>query len=175
MSYLRFVSILMSFVGSVAWGQVSTSEIELEILRNITRVPEFVFIRAEAEKLEVKAYLFGGTAAGYAHYVRNDLERAKGDTRIQAARFDYDFTNIFRSTQDLDVVVDGSMEKIEALRNVLMTKYPHFVGAKEAKWELRSLRESQGRPTEPGYKEALLDSADFLNQNSDSNSTGLIE
>ena len=173
---LTVVILLLTFlIGGAAEAATSTLEIETAIEANVTRVPEFVFIRQEAEKLGVKAYLFGGTAAGFAHYVKNDLERLKGDKAVQAQRFDYDFTNIFRSTQDLDVVVDGPADKIERLKEALVSKYPHFVGGKAAKWELRSLRESKGKPGESGYKEALLDSPDFLNQNSDSNSTGLIE
>ncbi|MES2965717.1 MAG: hypothetical protein V4760_17680, partial [Bdellovibrionota bacterium] len=170
---LLVVSSLQANAQSV--HSVTPREVSDAIETNMVKVKEFVFIRNEAEKLGVKAYLFGGTAAGYAHYVRNDLLRLKGDKRIQAARFDYDFTNIFRSTQDLDVVIDGTSEQIERLSKTLAAKYPHFVGAKATKWELRSLRESKGKAGEPGYKEALLDSADFLNQNSDSNSTGLIE
>ncbi|MES2962419.1 MAG: hypothetical protein V4760_00920, partial [Bdellovibrionota bacterium] len=160
----------------MAFGQsVTPSEVEGAIAEKVILVPEFKFIRAEAEKLGVKVYLFGGTAAGFANYVRNDLLRSKGDANFQGERFDYDFTNIFRSTQDLDIVVDGSSEKIERLKNTLRTKFPHFIGTRGNKWEVRSLRESKGRANEIGYKEALLGSPDFLNQNSDSSSTGLVQ
>lgn len=153
---------------------VSPSELEAGIVAGLGKVPELKFLREEAEKLGVEAHLFGGTAASFAHYVKQDLQRRKGDASIQADRFDYDFTSIFRSTQDLDVVIDGPRDKIDKLTRILRERYPHFIGDKANKWELRSLRESHGSPNQVGYKEALLDSKDFLLQNSDSHSTGLI-
>ncbi|MEK7358016.1 MAG: hypothetical protein AAB250_16320, partial [Bdellovibrionota bacterium] len=76
--------------------------------------------------------------------------------------------------QDLDVVVDGPRAKIDQLTSIVRERYPHFLGDKGMKWELRSLREPHGKPGEIGYKEALLGSSDFLLQNTDSHSTGLI-
>jgi hypothetical protein len=148
---------------------VNPEVLSKELSVRMDRVPEFKFIRETAEKLGVKVYLFGGTASGYAHYVRWDLLREAGDKRYQPNRFDYDFTNIYRSNQDLDIVVDGTKEQIESVAHALRSRYPHFQGTKEA-WEVRSLRESLGET-----KMALLNDKDFLTQNSDSNSTGLIE
>ncbi|MEK7356467.1 MAG: hypothetical protein AAB250_08460, partial [Bdellovibrionota bacterium] len=59
-------------------------------------VTEFEYIRQEAERLGVRVWLFGGTAAAYAHYVKWDELRKLGDHRYQPDRFDYDFTNIYR-------------------------------------------------------------------------------
>ncbi|MEK7357720.1 MAG: hypothetical protein AAB250_14810, partial [Bdellovibrionota bacterium] len=149
-------------------ASITPSELEAEISKRLSRVPEFRFIREEAAKLGVKVYLFGGTAAGYAHYVKWDLLRESGDPRYQNDRFDYDFTNIYRSTQDLDIVLDGTAEQASALRERLKATYPHFQGTKE-QWEVRLLREKMGT------KDALLDNPDFLKQHTDSNSTGMIE
>ncbi|MEK7356588.1 MAG: hypothetical protein AAB250_09075, partial [Bdellovibrionota bacterium] len=134
----------------------------------MNRVPEFRFIRQEAERLGISVYLFGGTAAGFAHYVKQDIQRERGDKTFQKERFDYDFTNIYRSTQDLDIVVDGSPEKAEVLRKKLIATFPSFQGSKD-QWEIRLLRQDLGD------KQALLNNPDFLGQHSDSNSTGLIE
>lgn len=157
-----------------AAGALSSSEFEAELAQGLDRVPELRFLRAEAEKLGVEAHLFGGTAASFAHYVKDDVLRRRGEGNYQADRFDYEFTSIFRSTQDLDVVVDGPREKIDELTRILQQRYPHFLGDKGMKWELRSLREAKGRPGDHGYKEALLGNPDFLMQNTDSHSTGLI-
>jgi hypothetical protein len=146
----------------------STSELTSAISERITKVDEFRFIREEAQKLGVRAYLFGGTASGFGHYVKWDLEREKGDTRYQKERFDYEYTNMYRSNQDLDIVIDGSPAQAQKLEAVLQQKYPHLQGAKSA-WEVRLLKQKMGD------KEALLNNADFLNQHTDSNSTGLIE
>jgi hypothetical protein len=147
---------------------ISEPEFIKAIQSKLMEVEEFRFIRREAERLGIKAYLFGGTAAGFAHYVHRDLHRRRGDHRFQSQRFDYDFTNIYRSTQDIDIVVDGPPEKAVKLQEILQENFPYFQDSKEA-WEVRLLRESgEG-------KEALLDNPDFLNQHTDSNSIGLIE
>ncbi|MFL5814337.1 MAG: hypothetical protein ACJ763_12225, partial [Bdellovibrionia bacterium] len=146
----------------------SIHELEHGIADRLKRVEEFRFIQQEAERLGVRAWLFGGTAAGYAHYVKWDLQREKGDSRFQSDRFDYDYTNIYRSTQDLDIVIDGNAEQAEKLQNALQEKYPHLQGSKTA-WEVRLLTQDMGD------KQAILNNPDFLNQHTDSNSTGLIE
>ena len=53
------------------------------------------------------------------------------------------------------------------LKQILKEKYPHFVGDKES-WEVRLLRNQIER------KSALLNDPDFLNQHTDTNSTGMI-
>ena len=171
---LAFVFVLTAVAPAWAQSTVSVEEVQGEISQRLMDVPEFRFIRAEAQKQGVRVWLFGGTAAGYAHYVKWDLLRKKNDGRYQPDRFDYDFTNIYRSTQDLDIVVDGTSDQIETLQKILGEKYPHFLGS-NSKWELRSLRERKGSPGAGGYKEALLNDFDFLNQHTDSNSTGMIE
>ncbi len=147
---------------------VSLNELEHGIEDRLKRVDEFKFIEKEASKLGVRAWLFGGTAAGYGHYVKWDLQREKGDLRFQPDRFDYDYTNIYRSTQDLDIVIDGNTEQAKALQQLLSEKYPHLQGSKTA-WEVRLLTHDMGD------KQAILNNPDFMNQHTDSNSTGLIE
>ncbi len=44
-----------------------------------TQVIEFERIKAVAKQLGIRVWLFGGTAASFAHYVKWDLERLKGD------------------------------------------------------------------------------------------------
>ncbi|MFL5814425.1 MAG: hypothetical protein ACJ763_12675 [Bdellovibrionia bacterium] len=144
------------------------NELESEIAERLMRVREFGFIEQEAKKLGVRAWLFGGTAAAYAHYVKWDLDREKGDPRHQPERFDYDYSNIYRSTQDLDIVVDGTPDQAYALQKALMEKFPHKRGRSSA-WEVRTLTQ------EMEDQQAILNNPDFINQHTDSNSTGLIE
>jgi hypothetical protein len=144
------------------------------VSQSIPRTEEFSFIRAEAKRLGVRVWMFGGTASSYLHYAKWDLSRQKGALALQADRFDYDFTNIFRSTQDLDIVVDGTMEQIQTLQNSLSQKFPYFIGSKKA-WEVRSLRTPIGKPGDSYYKEALLDDPNFSNQTTDTNSLAMVE
>ncbi len=165
----KILSFLITSIFSIAaYTQVDASYLSSEVNLRLDRVPEFLFIREEARKLGVKVYLFGGTASAFAHYVRWDLEREAGDEKYQAERFDYDFTNIYRGNQDLDIVVDGSPADANLLKEVLTAKYPHFTGVRQ-EWEIRLLR--QGLDD----KEALLDSKEFRNQHTDSNSIGMID
>ena len=156
-------------------GKITAQELSVEAAHKMLAVPEFQFIRKEAERLGLRVWLFGGTASSYLHYVKWNLAREKGINQLQADRFDFDYTNIFRSTQDLDVVVDGTVEQAREFQKTIAAKYPHFLGAKAAKWEVRTLRTRMGNPGEFGYKEALLGDEDFNHQNSDSNSLGMVE
>jgi hypothetical protein len=149
-------------------SSLSIKELENGIADRLKRVEEFKFIEEEAAHLGVRAWLFGGTAAGYAHYVKWDMQRERGDKRFQKDRFDYDYTNIYRSTQDLDIVIDGKPEQANKLQQALQLKYPHLLGSKTA-WEVRLLTQDMGD------KQAILNNPDFMNQHTDSNSTGLIE
>ena len=66
-----------------ATSVLTQKNLKNEIANRLMKVPEFLFIKEKAEALGIKAYLFGGTAAAYAHYVYWDLLREKGDTSFQ--------------------------------------------------------------------------------------------
>ena len=149
--------------------KIPLEKLSAEIAARRARVPEFQFIREEAEKRGLRVWLFGGTAAGYAHYTKEDLLRELGDTRFQPNRFDYDYTNIYRSTQDLDIVVDGSAKQAEEFERMLKEQFPYFLGSKAAGWEVRSIKEARND------KGGLLGDFGFMNQHTDSNSTGMVE
>jgi formylglycine-generating enzyme required for sulfatase activity len=156
-------------LASLSEPVVSLEKLSQEIGARRARVPEFQFIRDEAQRRGLRVWLFGGTAAGYAHYVKWDVLRELGDTRFQPNRFDYDYTNIYRSTQDLDIVVDGSSRQAQEFEQALKTQFPYFLGSKAAGWEVRSIKESSGD------KGGLLGDFGFMNQHTDSNSTGMVE
>jgi len=156
-------------------GSISVEEFESTLGADRLKVPEFQYVAEAARSLGLRVWLFGGTASGFVHYSKWNLLRLKGDHRYQGDRFDFDFTNIYRSTQDLDIVADGSIQQIDKLQALLQEKYPHFLGDKDAKWEVRSLQHARGSAGQVGYKEALLGDFDFNSQNSDSNSVGLVE
>jgi hypothetical protein len=153
---------------STLGSSVDATRLSAELKSRLGRVPEFRFMQEEAKRMGVSIYLFGGTAAAYAHYVRWDLLRESGDPRFQPERFDYDFVNIYRSNQDLDIVVDGTADQIKALQERLQSTFQHVQGDRTA-WEVRSLRENFGD------KLALLNNRNFLDQHTDSNSTGMID
>ncbi len=146
----------------------SREALESAIGGHLMDVPELAYIRREAKRLGIRVWLFGGTAAAYGHYANWDLRRRNGDARFQKDRFDYDYTNIFRSTQDLDLVVDGSPEKARELEELIQGQFRYLLGSK-SQWEVRLLKQNMAD------KEAILDNPNFLGQHSDSNSTGVIE
>lgn len=156
-------------------SKITQEELTGHVAKNIDRVLEFAFIRNLAQKMGIRVWLFGGTASSFLHYVKWDLTSLKGIQSLQRERFDYDFTNIFRSTQDIDIVVDATAEVAKAFQNKISERFPHFLGDKSNSWEVRTLRYRIGQPGKVGYKEALLDDPDFHDQNTDSNSVGMIE
>jgi hypothetical protein len=155
-------------------SKITAKELVNHTIKGIDQVPEFQFIRETAKQMNVRVWLFGGTASSFLHYIKWDLARSRGLMSLQKDRFDYDYTNIFRSTQDLDIAIDATPEVAVQFQKIITEKYPQFLGAK-AKWEVRTLRYRMGTFGEIGFKEALLNDSDFINQDTDSNSLGMAE
>lgn len=160
---------------SSKFNQVQSTEFTQYISEKLDKVVEFKFIRNLAKKKGIRVWLFGGTAASFLHYTKWDLVSQKGLIELQRDRFNYEFFNIFRSTQDIDIVVDASPEIAQEFQNILINRFPHFLGTEKKRWEVRTLRQRMGTPGSSDYKEALLDDFDFQFQNTDSNSVGMIE
>ena len=127
-----------------------------------------------AKKKGLKVWLFGGTASSFAHYVKESILFDRGSNEFYSEHFaedssgQRDYTDIFRPTQDIDLVVDGNLEEIENFEKEIRQHYAHLQGAKGNKWEVRPLRENYKD------KQALLKNPDFLNQHTDSHSMGMI-
>ena len=133
------------------------------IASNRSKVEEFRIIQDAAKELGLRVWLFGGTAAGYAHYVKANLNHPDAD---------YEFSRIYRSTQDADLVVDGTVQDAERLEARIKEKMSYLQGLKDS-FEVRLLRKP--RILNGVEREPLLNDANFSNQNSDSHSLGLIE
>lgn len=164
-----------SFVQSGVHSGIQPAELTHHLSEKIDEVLEFKFMRSLAEKLGIRVWLFGGTASSFLHYAKWDLASQKGLIELQRNRFNYEFASIFRSTQDIDIVVDASPEIAKEFQNTLTNRFPHFLGNRENNWEVRTLRQKMGSPGTRSYKEALLNDPDFQLQNTDSNSVGMIE
>ena len=147
-------------------------EFEKILEANLQKVEEFRFIRQWAQKKGVPAYLFGGAATAFGVYSRWNKEHAEGLRRFSDERFDFKVSNIFHFNQDVDVLIDASVELAAELQNELDTHFPYqkTTGGKTISiWEIRPLRHAIG------LKPKVIGNTDFQNQNTDSNSTGLIE
>jgi len=142
--------------------------LEEKMVQHLLRVEEFREVRSIAERLNLRVWLFGGGAASYAFYVSRDIKREAGDTRFPKEKFDYRFDNIFWPHQDVDLVVDGKLEKIKKFREALQEKYDYSLSYRKT-WDIRPLKEAEES------REALLGNADFLNAHNDSLSTAFIE
>lgn len=154
---------------------IRKKELVDHVEKMLERVSEFSSIRSLAEKKGIRVWLFGGTASSFLHYVKMDLASRKGLLHLQRNRFDYEFSHIFRSSQDVDIVIDAPPEVAIEFQNLIVEKFPYFLGSKKNQWEVRTLRHRMGTPGSVGYKEAVLDDQDFEFQNTDSNSIGMIE
>ena len=117
------------------WGSSGRS-----IIEKFPEVREFQEMREAARELGIpRAYLFGGPAATFAHYVREDLERERKGLPDTAERFDYRHDSIFRVNQDIDVALDTDDPDLVARFEEKMARFGHFQGDKPA-WEARTLR-----------------------------------
>ena len=152
---------------------ISPVVMESRIKETITKIPEFVWIAQEAQKRGLAVWLFGGSASSLAHYVKDLIlfERGLDDYYPEHFREDsrgnLDYTNIFLPTQDVDMVVDGSVDKVREFVDKVMNRYLRLRGSEQS-FEIRPLRHDYGD------KRALLENPDFLGQNTDSHSVGLV-
>ena len=151
------------------------TQLEQAIFKGLNRVPEFRALADTAQQLGIRGvYLFGGTAAAFAHYVRRDLEhqhttdRATPQAVVHTAPafldpdFNYTLWSILFHNQDVDVVLDTyEPEKIKSLDDKMKQDF----SMKLDFWGLHTAY--QERP-------ALLTSPDFAHQHTDSHSTVLI-
>ena len=154
--------------------KISLSEIEEELTKRRKNIFEFKSIRQLAESRGLRVYLFGGAASTYAHYVRKDLARERGERNYPKERFDYDIHSIFADSQDIDLVVTGDGRKetradLDYLEDEIQRRFNYSLNDDKSKWEVRGLNITRGT------KKKLLNDPDFLNQHSDSGSTALLE
>lgn len=164
---MKFIFLSLIFSFSLFAQNFNLDDFINEVSSRQSRVEEFRFIKETAKKLGIKnVYMFGGTAAAWAHYVRWDMRRELDIDQLQAERFDYDYTNIFRANQDFDLVVDATVEQASELEKLIQAKFNYFSGTR-ASWEVRLLNEKRKD------KDSLF-SFDFQSQHTDSHSTGLI-
>jgi hypothetical protein len=149
-------------------------ELEQALGDRTDRVTVFREIAEIAHSRGLRVYLFGGSAASFVHYVKWDLLREHGDRTFVPERFDYHFGSIYRSNQDADLViarVDGGAETtrdIAGFQQAVEERFP-FMREDKLLWVVRGLRTAA-----PGQM-ALLGDRDFAEQNTDSQSTGLVE
>ena len=151
----------------------ASEEFEAKLLETAQKVPEFVWIQKKAQRHGLKIWLFGGSASSFAHYVKELIAFENGSREYYAESFardkdgNLDYTDIFRPTQDMDLVADGPIKKIREFERALTGRYPHLKGSKQ-RWEVRSLRENYQD------KMALLNNFNFRRQHTDSHSVGLV-
>jgi hypothetical protein len=167
--YVFLINISFLLIFSTAFGQVNQKTLSEETQKRLVRVSEFSFLQEIAKDHNVNIYLSGSTAATFAHYVRQDLEREAGNSKFKARKFNYDLTEIFLPDQDVDLVVDGTLQQIQKIRSLLLSKYPMFKSSLTAPWF-----SSAFTLTTKKSLSLVNNKKDFLNQNTDSNSIGSI-
>jgi hypothetical protein len=154
----------------------SEAKLLRELNARIHRVEEFKALREWGKANGVRVWGAGGTATGLATYIQQHLENEERqrhglERKYFDGRFSYSYFDIYRSTQDADIVIDGTEEDAKKLEAFLKENFNYLEGSKEI-WEVRLLNHSRGSGA--GEKDPLLD-FDFQNQNSDSFSTGMVE
>jgi hypothetical protein len=163
-------------------SQFSITPLELEqgLRSKIHAVPEFKIIKNEAKRLGVKVYLFGDSALAFANYVKSDLLSQKGDHSYILEKLDYDFKNIFYSTQVMEVVVDGNESQVKQMSKFIESQFAQIFnrkmpGSKKVVWDVRPYKTAKSKIGAADYREALLENHEYLNQNLDSVATGLVD
>ncbi len=154
-------------ISSVA--SIDSVKFEAELKARIDRIPEFKAIQDWARARNVRVWLAGGSATGIASYLREELQSSAEDVK---KRFPYSYYDIYRSTQDADIVLDGDEKMATELETFLRTELGHLQGSKSI-WEVRLLKSPRGEGI--GKKDPIIGDINFRNQNSDSYSLALVE
>jgi hypothetical protein len=165
--------------------RIAPGELEDEIARRVGKIEAFRFLGEYGQKNRVRIYAAGGTAAGLGSYAKQFLEnqaakKAGAPLPYFESRFGDDYYDVYRSTQDADIVIHvpqgdaAAHERVaQDLEKAMSERFQYLQGDKSV-WEIRFLSFDRGKRGEPGHKDALL-GWDFQNQHTDSYSTGLIE
>ena len=154
-------------------AQITPADFQRHLQQTAGKVEEFKFLAQTAQKHGLKVWLFGGSASSLAHYVKENMLLEEGSDEYYSQSFaetsdgKRDFTDIFRPTQDIDLVVDGEMARVANFEREVLQHLPDIKGNKQT-WEVRTLREDYGE------KLALLNNPNFFNQHTDSHSVGMI-
>jgi len=127
--------------------------------RHIHDIPEFRFAARLAGRRKLRLWIAGGTAAGWLAACR---QRLAGETKQLS------FGELYRSTQDVDLLIDGTVEDAEALEKLLCRRFPYRRG-NQCIWEVRPLRFARGE------KPAALGDPESTMQHTDTLSLGAIE
>ena len=162
------MSLILLFFSLAAWGGSDSPSTVLdpmefqERVRAVgSKVPEFSWLAETAKRHGLKVWLFGGSASSFAHYVKENMLLERGVDEFYAQPFsenaqgERDYLDIFRPTQDIDLVVDGEIKSIDTFEQEVMVKFPEMQGNK-SRWEVRPLQEDRGE------KLALLNNPNFL-------------
>ena len=178
--------------------QISLSELRQAIFKNLHRVREFKALAEHAQKLDIQGvYLFGGTAAAFAHHVRRDLEHqhtASTATFKSDAPFDttaaaptptptptetetatatamksekLNYTLWSILFQNQDVDIVVDTQESQKIQQLKEAMKKEF-SLHDRKWDFEGLHvDYAGRP-------ALLTSPDFAHQHTDAHSISLL-
>ncbi len=164
--------LIFSLISASSFG-ASWFELKEAIIARKERVAVFNEIQRLADENHLRVFLFGGSAASFAYYVNTDLKREAGDAEILNSRFQYYWDQIYRTSQDLDLAIqrkDG-IETEGDIKNFL-----NLVQQKFQNLRIDVLGINTTSNIENKFRPSILGAeSEFLKQNTDSVSTGLIE
>ncbi|OGQ79913.1 MAG: hypothetical protein A2289_12805 [Deltaproteobacteria bacterium RIFOXYA12_FULL_58_15] len=154
--------------------QHSPPPFEFELFRTavgerLGRVHEFSRMQNIAKDLGIaNVWLVGPSALSWTQYVHWDLQRQSGNTDVAAERFNYNWINIFRRHEPLQIVINGTSEQAQHYEERLKAEMPQVTGGNND-WQIQLLdSEHKGLP-------GLLESSEFLTTHRSSVARGAIE
>jgi hypothetical protein len=159
----RALACLLSVLSAIAGAKEAEPFLPSDVVHvsrdHLDSVPEFRFATRLAERRGVRLWIAGGTAAGWLAACRR---------RLGGATEQWNFGELYRSTQDADLLVDGTVEDAEAIERFLCRQFPYRRG-NQCIWEVRPLRYPRGK------KPAALGDPESSRQHTDTQSLGAIE
>ena len=167
---------MSSFLGthSFAASKLNYNDFQYKLAQKTLEVKEFAAISELASKMNLRVWLAFGSAASFAYHIKFSILAKQEPHKYNKDYEHLAYSNLFRSNQDLDLVLDATPEESIEFQKRLLNEYPYLAGLK-IHWDLRTLNYDIGNLGDISYREALLQNWSFAHQHSDSHSLGLIE
>lgn len=151
---------------------VSEEEYLQAINDNLHGLVAYEYIAQKAQELGFRIWMFGGTAASYALFIKRKLyAEKKGIPFYTDGQERPEFFDIYSFLQDADFVIEGTKAQVDQLKAAISDnewiQYKKKDRWVRSLWDVMTLRTDQGR--------GIIDSDHFLNQHNDTLSQGMIE
>lgn len=133
----RFLAFALLTIHYTAQAEVTSATIEQGITANLNRILVLSEIKKYAERQGFRVWLTSESALALASYTKWHQLTLQGVYPWSARRYQYDFFEIFRTTDQMFLVTDGNNNQVVQLESYLERNY-HGLFSSTHPWNIRA-------------------------------------